>query len=136
MTTGVVKRFNPKRGFGFITPDDSSISNDDVFAHQSDIIGMEGFRCLYVGEKVEFEAVAGDQGLKATNIRVIQQSSERVQRRSAPRQHHIGHVNNVQYDVAKLGRMMDKLLMILSDDSNPDVDSALNKDEVVQVYQA
>ncbi|RRC96008.1 cold-shock protein [Schaalia canis] len=64
MATGVVKWFNPDKGFGFITPDDGSA---DIFAHFS-AIESTGFRTLEEGEKVEFEATEGPKGLQASRI--------------------------------------------------------------------
>lgn len=41
---GSVKWFDPKKGYGYITPDDGA---PDVFVHQS-VIHAEGFRTLAV----------------------------------------------------------------------------------------
>ena len=46
--TGHVKWFDPKKGFGFITPVDGG---DDVFVHQT-VIHAEGFRSLAVSFNV------------------------------------------------------------------------------------
>lgn len=63
MEAGVVKWFNPEKGFGFIERE----GGDDVFVHHSDI-NSEGFRTLTEGEAVNFEVVDGDRGPKATNV--------------------------------------------------------------------
>ena len=48
MSTGKVKWFNERKGYGFITPDDGS---DDLFVHHTSIIG-EGFRNLHEDQEV------------------------------------------------------------------------------------
>jgi CspA family cold shock protein len=60
---GTVKWFSDKKGYGFITRE----GEDDIFVHYSTIQG-EGFRTLREGEKVEFEMVTGERGMKATNV--------------------------------------------------------------------
>ena len=60
---GTVKWFSDKKGYGFITRD----GEDDIFVHYSSIQG-EGFRTLREGEKVMFEVVTGERGMKATNV--------------------------------------------------------------------
>lgn len=67
MATGTVKWFNSEKGFGFIAPDDGSA---DLFAHFSEIEGT-GRRNLEDNQRVEFEAVPGQKGPQATNIRAI-----------------------------------------------------------------
>ena len=65
MATGTVKWFSDEKGYGFVTPDDGS---KDLFVHFSGIAG-EGFKTLTEGSKVEFEAVEGQKGPQATNVR-------------------------------------------------------------------
>ena len=67
MTTGIVKRFNADKGFGFITPDGGGA---DVFAHFS-AIASSGFRSLDENQRVEFEITQGAKGPQAANIRPI-----------------------------------------------------------------
>jgi len=66
LSTGIVKWFNEKKGFGFIVPDDGS---DDVFVHHSNI-AMEGFRTLEEGHKVEYDTSQGRKGPEATNVKI------------------------------------------------------------------
>ena len=51
MTTGVVKWFNPTKGFGFIQPDDGGA---DVFVHIS-AVERSGLGSLNEGQAVSFE---------------------------------------------------------------------------------
>lgn len=64
MPSGVVARFDPRRGYGFVIPDDGG---EDVFVHQNNI-DMEGFRYLKPGEKVNYELEVGEKGLKAVQV--------------------------------------------------------------------
>ena len=65
MSTGTVKWFNEKKGFGFIIPDDGG---DELFVHYSNITA-EGFKSLQEGQKVEYEPGTGRKGPEATNVR-------------------------------------------------------------------
>lgn len=60
---GVVKWFNEKKGFGFIQRE----GGDDVFVHFS-AVKADGFKTLHEGEKVSFDIVEGDKGMKAANV--------------------------------------------------------------------
>ena len=64
MATGVVVRFDSRRGYGFLTPDDGG---EDVFVHQNNI-NMEGFRFLQIGEHVSYELEVGEKGMKAVSV--------------------------------------------------------------------
>lgn len=67
MARGRVKRFDEKKGYGFIEQEGGG---PDVFVHYSDVDG-EGFRTLIPGDEVEFDLVEGDKGLKAMNVRKV-----------------------------------------------------------------
>jgi len=64
MVQGTIKWFDNKKGFGFIAQDQGG---PDVFVHFSCIDG-EGFKTLSEGDRVEFEIVNSDKGLKAANV--------------------------------------------------------------------
>jgi CspA family cold shock protein len=51
MATGIVKWFNPTKGFGFIQPDDGG---NDVFVHIS-AVERAGLGSLQEGQKIGFE---------------------------------------------------------------------------------
>jgi CspA family cold shock protein len=63
MARGLVKWFNDRKGYGFITAEGQS----DVFVHFSAIEG-NGFRTLREGEQVEFEIKASERGAEASNV--------------------------------------------------------------------
>lgn len=64
MSTGTVKWFNGKKGFGFISPDDGG---EDLFVHHSEI-KTTGYANLNEGQKVQFEVGEGRKGPCATNV--------------------------------------------------------------------
>lgn len=67
MATGSVARFDVRRGYGFVIPDDGG---EDVFVHQNNIV-MEGFRYLKAGEKVSYELEVGEKGMKAVQVQLL-----------------------------------------------------------------
>ena len=65
VSTGTVKWFSGKKGFGFITPDEGG---DDLFVHHSEI-KTTGYASLEEGQKVEYEVGQGKKGRPcATNV--------------------------------------------------------------------
>lgn len=63
---GVVKWFNVKKGFGFITWD----AGEDVFVHFRSIRG-QGHRSLAEGQRVKFTVVQGDKGPQAEDVTAV-----------------------------------------------------------------
>jgi CspA family cold shock protein len=61
---GVVRRFDPERGFGFIS---SSGSLDDVFFHGSVVVGG----AVNQGDTVEFRLGQGQRGPRAQEVRLL-----------------------------------------------------------------
>lgn len=63
MAEGTVKWFSDQKGFGFLSQEDGP----DVFVHHSAIQG-DGFKTLSENDRVSFDAVEGEKGLKAENV--------------------------------------------------------------------
>jgi len=66
LAEGIVKWFNSRKGYGFITREDGR----DLFVHQSSI-EMSGFRTLNEGDRVSFEVEETDRGPQAKNVQKI-----------------------------------------------------------------
>lgn len=64
---GVVKWFDPRKGFGFI----HGPEGQDIFVHYSVIVG-EGFKALKDGAAVTYDAVKMDKGWRATRVQRVQ----------------------------------------------------------------
>lgn len=63
---GMVKWFNVKKGFGFITWD----QGEDVFVHFRSIRG-QGHRSLTEGQRVKFTVVRGQKGPQAEDVSAV-----------------------------------------------------------------
>ncbi|MFX1256810.1 MAG: cold-shock protein [Promethearchaeota archaeon] len=73
MVNGIVKWFNSKKGFGFITLDDGK----DIFVHYTAIhTGENEFKTLYEGDKVEFEIIEGQKGPQAADVKIIERGQQ------------------------------------------------------------
>lgn len=69
--TGVVKWFDPKKGFGFVVGPDGQ----DIFIHYSRIEG-EGFRVLRDGASVLYDAAKTDKGWHASRVVRVEEPGE------------------------------------------------------------
>ena len=67
MATGVVKWFNPTKGYGFVKPDDGS---SDVFIHIS-AVQKAGLQGLNEGQKLSYELASQKGKTSAANIKII-----------------------------------------------------------------
>jgi len=66
MPKGVIKWFNEKKGYGFISNEEGG----DVFVHYTGILG-DGYRTLNEGDRVEFEIETSDKGPRAVAVKAI-----------------------------------------------------------------
>jgi len=66
MKKGVVKEYDPSKGFGFITGDDK----EDYFVHVSGLQEYLKGRGLQAGQKISFDVDFGMRGDKAINVRL------------------------------------------------------------------
>jgi CspA family cold shock protein len=67
MRYGIVKWYNEGQGRGIIVPDDGS---RELMVVHSDIAG-EGFKVLFQGQRVRFEAGETKRGPAARNVEVL-----------------------------------------------------------------
>ena len=67
MSTGKVKWYNARKGFGFIEQSDGG---KDIFVHAS-AVKAAGMRYLNEGDKLEFTLEDGPKGPSAVNLKKI-----------------------------------------------------------------
>ena len=65
MARGTVKWFSDRKGYGFITPEDSG---EDLFVHHSEIQAGGGYATLSDGQKVEYEVGQSQKGPCANKV--------------------------------------------------------------------
>ena len=63
---GIVKWFNPTKGFGFITPDNGG---KDVFLHAS-VVRRAGLADVQPGQRVRYTSIDRDKGPEARTLTV------------------------------------------------------------------
>src|SRR5690348_14840821 len=80
---GVVKFFNPQKGFGFIVRDDGG---EDVFVHIS-AVEQAGLSDLADGQPLEFTLVDRGGSISATNLRIEGEPIEVERAAAAPQRH-------------------------------------------------
>jgi len=66
LAQGIVKWFNDRKGYGFISQEDGN----DVFVHFSSI-EADGYKTLSEGDNVEFEIEESDRGPEAKNVKKV-----------------------------------------------------------------
>ena len=64
MTTGTVKFFNERKGFGFIIDEEN---HQDIFVHASGLIDKIG-----ENDKVSFDITEDNRGKKAINVKKVE----------------------------------------------------------------
>lgn len=78
-TMGKVKRYFPKRGFGFMTAEDGK----KVFVHISDV--EDRSQSLIPGKLVEFDIIKNDKGWRAKNVIILPPISSQARHDKAER---------------------------------------------------
>jgi CspA family cold shock protein len=66
LAQGIVKWFNDRKGYGFISQEDGN----DVFVHYS-AIEAQGFKTLAEGDRVDFEIQETDRGPEAKSVKKL-----------------------------------------------------------------
>jgi len=66
LAQGIVKWFNDRKGYGFISQEDGN----DVFVHFSSIEAT-GYKTLSEGDTVNFEIEESDRGPEAKNVNKV-----------------------------------------------------------------
>lgn len=65
--TGVIKWFDNKRGYGFISANDGN----DVFLHHSQIKENGNDKDIHEGQTVTFDTIETKKGLSAINVKKV-----------------------------------------------------------------
>lgn len=68
MAAGTVKRYNPGKRYGFISPDDGG---DDVLLHEDALCPGEDGARLRAGVRLVFQVHRTPRGLRASDVQII-----------------------------------------------------------------
>jgi CspA family cold shock protein len=67
MATGIVKWFNPTKGYGFVAPEQGG---NDVFVHIS-AVEKAGLNTLNEGQRISYELATNKGKTSAENIKLL-----------------------------------------------------------------
>lgn len=67
METGVVKWFDNKRGYGFISGQNGS----DAFVHYSQVKEKTHRKDLHEGQEVMYDTIVNERGIQAINVQKV-----------------------------------------------------------------
>lgn len=67
MATGIVKWFNPNKGYGFIQPEQGG---NDVFVHIT-ALEQAGLNTLREGQRVSYELATNKGKVSAVNLKLL-----------------------------------------------------------------
>lgn len=129
---GQVVRFDPRRGYGFITILNGALEGEQAFVHQNDIV-MEGFRSLQQGEEVNLNVEENEKGWKALDVHLVHERQHRPPPRPMPprpsgmRGPPVDKGANAR--INRLEKIIDRLLEVLTEHGD-DVDAILNEDDI------
>lgn len=65
MRRGIVKWFDSRKGFGFITDNETGV---DIFVHYSGI-SIDGYKTLKESERVTYDIADAERGKTAVNVK-------------------------------------------------------------------
>ena len=77
---GIVKWYNARKGYGFITPEDKG---DDIFVHAIALKGC-GINKLFTGSEVTFDVDQDEKGKRAKNLKVTKEVKPEIKKEAKP----------------------------------------------------
>jgi len=77
---GIVKWYNARKGYGFITPEDKG---DDVFVHAIALKGC-GINKLFTGSEVTFDVEQDEKGKRAKNLKITKEVKPEIKKEAKP----------------------------------------------------